>query len=113
MSWAPSKIKNTIFSWRSVRTRRQEEHTQSNQATLLSSRNISSQPISESGIDRICETRMQKWMRCNVPPMMQADVLGAGRGTLLGKMEISKAIRDGKEVILTHILDTPSRVENC
>jgi hypothetical protein len=74
---------------------------QSNQATLLSSRYISSQPISESGIDRICETRMQKWIRCNVPPMMQADVLGAGRGTLLGKMEISNAIRDGKEVILS------------
>ncbi len=36
-----------------------------------------------------------------MPPTMQADVLGAGRGTLLGKMEISKAIRDGKEVILT------------
>jgi hypothetical protein len=45
---------------------------------------------------------MQKWRRWHVPPMMQANVLGAGRGTLLGKMEISKAIRDGKEVILIY-----------
>jgi hypothetical protein len=62
---------------------------------------MSSQPMSESGIDRIWETRMQKWIKCNVPPMRQADVFGAGSGTLLGKMDISKAIRDGREVILT------------
>lgn len=43
---------------------------------------------------------MQKWMRCNVPPMRQADVFGAGNGTLFGKMDISKAMRDGKAVIL-------------
>ena len=44
--------------------------------------------------------------------MMQADVLGAGRGTLLGKMEISNAILDGNDVILcTRRSDTPSRVE--
>jgi hypothetical protein len=51
-------------------------------------------------MDRIWETRMQKWMKCNVPPMRQADVFGAGNGTLLRKMDISKAIRDGKAVIL-------------
>jgi hypothetical protein len=51
-------------------------------------------------MDRIWETRMQKWMKCNVPPMRQADVFGAGSGTLFGKMDISKAIRDGKAVIL-------------
>jgi hypothetical protein len=43
---------------------------------------------------------MQKWMKCNAPPMRQAEVFGAGSGTLFGKMEISKAIRDGKAVIL-------------
>jgi hypothetical protein len=32
--------------------------------------------------------------------MRQADVFGAGNGTLFGKMDISKAIRDGKAVIL-------------
>ena len=53
-------------------------------------------------MDLIWETRMQKWMKCNVPPMRQADVLGAGSGTLFGKMEISKAIRDGKAVTLNH-----------
>jgi hypothetical protein len=46
---------------------------------------------------------MQKWIKCNVPPMRQADVFGAGSGTLLGKMEISKAIRDGKDVILSQV----------
>jgi hypothetical protein len=51
-------------------------------------------------MDRIWETRMQKWMKCNVPPMRQADVFGVGSGTLFGKMDISKAIRDGKAVIL-------------
>ena len=51
-------------------------------------------------MDRIWETRMQKWMKCNVPPMRQADVFGAGSGTLFGKIDISKAIRDGKAVIL-------------
>jgi len=51
-------------------------------------------------MDLIWETRMQKWMKCSVPPMRQADVLGAGSGTLFGKMEISKAIRDGKAVTL-------------
>jgi hypothetical protein len=61
---------------------------------------MSSQPTSESGMDRIWETRMQKWMKCNVPPMRQADVFGAGSGTLFGKIDISKAIRDGKAVIL-------------
>lgn len=61
---------------------------------------MSSQPTSESGIVRIWETRMQKWMKCNAPPMRQAEVFGAGSGTLFGKMEISKAIRDGKAVIL-------------
>ena len=34
-----------------------------------------------------------------MPPMRQA-VLGAGSGTLFGKMDISKAIRDGKVVTL-------------
>ena len=77
-----------------------ENRTQSNHATLLSSRYMSSQPMSESGIDRIWETRTQKWIKCNVPPMRQADVFGAGSGTLLGKIDTSKAIRDGKEVIL-------------
>ena len=48
----------------------------------------------------IWETRMQKWMKCNVPPMRQADVLCEGSGTLFGKMDISKAIRDGKVVTL-------------
>ena len=43
---------------------------------------------------------MQKWMKCNVPPMRHADVFGAGNGTLFGKIDISKAIRDGKAVIL-------------
>jgi len=43
---------------------------------------------------------MQKWMKCNVPPMRQADVFGAGNGTLFGKMDISKAIQDGKAVTL-------------
>jgi hypothetical protein len=43
---------------------------------------------------------MQKWMKCNVPPIRQAEVFGAGSGTLFGKMDISKAIRDGKAVIL-------------
>jgi hypothetical protein len=43
---------------------------------------------------------MQKWMKCSVPPMRQADVFGAGNGTLFGKMDISKAIREGKAVIL-------------
>jgi hypothetical protein len=61
---------------------------------------MSSQPTSDSGMDRIWETRTQKWMRCNVPPMRQADVFGAGNGTLLGKIDISNAIRDGKAVIL-------------
>ncbi len=61
---------------------------------------MSSQPTSDSGMDRIWETRMQKWMKCNVPPMRQADVFGEGSGTLFGKMDISKAIRDGKAVIL-------------
>lgn len=56
--------------------------------------------MSESGIDRIWETRMKKWMKCNVPPMRQADVFGEGSGTLFGKMDISKDIRDGKAVIL-------------
>lgn len=51
-------------------------------------------------MDRIWETRTQKWMKCNVPPMRQADVFGVGNGTLFGKMDISKAIRDGKAVIL-------------
>jgi len=51
-------------------------------------------------MDLIWETRMQKWMKCNVPPMRHADVLGAGSGTLFGKMDISKAIRDGKAVTL-------------
>jgi hypothetical protein len=49
----------------------------------------------------IWETRMQKWMKCNVPPTRQADVLGEGSGTLFGKMDISKAIRDGKAVTLS------------
>ena len=61
---------------------------------------MSSQPTSDSGMDRIWETRMKKWMKCNVPPMRQADVFGEGSGTLFGKMDISKAIRDGKAVIL-------------
>ena len=61
---------------------------------------MSSQPTSDSGMDRIWETRTQKWMKCNVPPMRQADVFGVGNGTLFGKMDISKAIRDGKAVIL-------------
>ena len=56
--------------------------------------------MSESGTDLIWETRMQKWMKCRVPPMRKADVLGAGSGTLFGKMDISKAIRDGKAVAL-------------
>jgi hypothetical protein len=51
-------------------------------------------------MDRIWETRMQKWMKCNAPPMRQADVFGEGSGTLFGKMDISKAIRDGTAVIL-------------
>ena len=51
-------------------------------------------------MDLIWETRMQKWIKCNVPPMRQADVFGAGNGTLFGKIDISKAIRDGKAVIL-------------
>jgi len=75
---------------------------QSNHATLLSSRYMSSQPTSESGIDRIWEMRTQKWMKCNVPPMRQADVFGVGSGTLFGKMEISKRMRDGKAVIFSY-----------
>ena len=43
---------------------------------------------------------MQKWMKCSVPPIRQADVFGAGNGTLFGKIDISKAIRDGKVVTL-------------
>jgi hypothetical protein len=39
-------------------------------------------------------------MKCNVPPMRQANVFGVGNGTLFGKMDISNAIRDGKAVIL-------------
>jgi len=76
------------------------KRTQSNHATLLSSRYMSSQPTSESGMDRIWETRMQKWARCNVPPMSQADVFGEGSGTLFGKIDISKAILEGKAVTL-------------
>jgi hypothetical protein len=91
----------TFLSWHSTREVVQIERTQSNHATLLSSRYMSSQPTSESGMDRIWETRMQKWMKCNVLPMSQADVFGAGSGTLFGKIDISKAIRDGKAVTLS------------
>jgi hypothetical protein len=90
-----------------------EERTQLNHATLLSSRYMSSQPTSESGIDRIWETRMQKWVRCNVPPMRQADVFGASSGTLFRKIGISNAIRDGKAVILAHKSQLDSHERGC
>jgi hypothetical protein len=41
--------------------------------------------------------------------MRQADVFGAGSGTLFGKMEISNAIRDGKAVILARKSQLDSR----
>ena len=55
---------------------------------------------------------MQKWMKCSVPPMRQADVFGAGHGTVFGKMDTSKAIRDGKSVILAPQSQPASR-EGC
>ena len=74
--------------------------TQSNQDTSLSSWNMSSQPTSMSGTLRTWETRTQKCRKCMRPPTSHADVLGEGRGTLFGKMEISKAMRLGMDVSL-------------
>jgi hypothetical protein len=56
---------------------------------------------------------MQKWVRCNVPLMRQADVFGASSRTLFGKIDISNTIRDGKAVILARKSQLDSREREC
>ena len=57
--------------------------------------------------------RYAEWVRCNVPPMRQADVFGTSSGTLFGKIDISNAIRDGKAVILAHKSQLDSHEWGC